>query len=49
MRIFVAIAILLAVSACTVGDIPPERQALYDSNKPDCDKNPEKCVQGYPW
>ncbi len=49
MRYLLAILVLFGLGACTVGDIPPERQALYDSNKPDCNKTPEKCIHGYPW
>lgn len=46
--IFVTLS-LLTLGACTVGDLPPEREAMYEINKPDCNTNPEKCVQGYPW
>lgn len=49
MRILILFTVLLGLGACTAGNIPPERQALYDSNKPDCNKTPEKCIHGYPW
>ena len=49
MRLILTAIILCGLGACTVGDFPPEREALYELNKPDCNKNPEKCVHGYPW
>ncbi len=49
MRFMFAAVLLLLLGACQVGDIPPEREALYNSNTPDCSKTPEKCVHGYPW
>ena len=49
MRFILVTLSLLALGACTVGDLPPEREAMYEINKPDCNTNPEKCVQGYPW
>ena len=49
MRFIVVTLALLAIGACTVGDLPPEREAMYEINKPDCNTNPEKCIHGYPW
>ncbi len=51
MRYILFVLVLLSVSACSiaVGELPPERLAIYEKNKPDCSKNPEKCVHGYPW
>ncbi len=49
MRFMLAVLVLFALGACTVGELSPERQAIYDMNKPDCNKNPEKCIHGYPW
>jgi len=40
---------LLMISACQVGELTPEREALYQKNTTDCHKTPEKCINGYPW
>jgi len=41
----------LMLSACSVkvGEFTPERHALYSEGQPDCDKTPERCINGYPW
>lgn len=48
MRYFLFV-FLLILSACQVGELPPQREALYNKNTVDCNKTPEKCVKGYPW
>lgn len=40
----------LALSSCvSVGEFTPERNAQYEMGKPDCNKTPEKCINGVPW
>ncbi len=46
---YLALIALLLLTACTVGEFTPERHAMYDEGRPDCQKTPERCVNGYPW
>ncbi|MBQ9731546.1 MAG: hypothetical protein IJV97_00460 [Alphaproteobacteria bacterium] len=48
MKYFLLIFFLL-LSACQVGELTPEREALYTKNTVDCNKTPQKCIDGYPW
>ncbi len=50
MRIFL-LAVVLLISGCSieVGKFTPKRHALHDQNRPDCEENPDRCVDGYPW
>lgn len=54
MRMFVLLALLFAVSACTLfvaGDVDERRKRLYEhnNNQEYCDENPERCVNNIPW
>ena len=40
---------LLALGACKVGEFTPERHQIYDLGRPDCEKQPERCINGVPW
>ncbi|MBR2033154.1 MAG: hypothetical protein IKA03_00595 [Alphaproteobacteria bacterium] len=42
---------LMTLTACSfeVGDFGEKRQSWYDKNTVDCNKTPNKCVNGYPW
>ncbi len=41
--------VLFLLAACKVGNFPQERISLYEANKIDCHKEPQKCINGYPW
>ncbi len=49
MKVFLGLFALFLLVSCKVGEFTPERHALYDLNRPDCEKTPEKCINGYPW
>ena len=49
MKKAILIALLLIISGCTVGELKPERQKLYDMGNDICDKDPSRCINGIPW
>ena len=50
MRIFLSLILLLALSACIeAGEFSPERHALHEYGHPDCQVEPQKCVNGVAW
>ncbi len=48
-KIFVFCIIVLLSACVKVGEFTPERHAQYELGKPDCNKTPEKCINGIPW
>ncbi len=49
MKVFLPLFAVLLLVACKAGEFTPERRALYELNRPDCQKTPERCVGDYPW
>lgn len=51
MKKLLALLFIVMISGCTleVGDFGEKRQSLYNKNTTDCEKEPQKCVHGYPW
>ncbi len=49
MRWFLALFVIGFLTACQIGNLPDERERLYDKNQPNCKIQPEKCIYGYPW
>lgn len=51
MKIIMMLLAILTIAACEikVGEFTPERHRLHDLGRPDCEKTPEKCVDGVPW
>lgn len=49
MRLVMALLMLLTVAACKVGDFGEDRFKQYELNQPDCEKTPDRCIDGYPW
>ena len=41
--------LLLAISACTVGELKPDRKKLYEMGNDICQTKPERCINGIPW
>ena len=46
---YLSLIFVLMLSACQVGELKPEREALYHKNMVDCKQTPDKCINGYPW
>lgn len=46
-KIFVLL-MLLSLAACEVGNFPKERMEMYQ-DQTDCQKMPERCINGIPW
>ena len=46
---FVFVFILLLCGCIEVGEFTPERHDQYEVGHPDCEKNPERCVEGVAW
>lgn len=50
MKRLVILMLVVILSGCfKAGEFTPERHALYEMGQPDCDKTPEKCIDGVPW
>ncbi len=50
MKYLLVLFFVLFLSGCIqVGEFTPERHAQYELGKPDCNKTPEKCINGIPW
>lgn len=48
-NLLLLLLVVCGLSACKVGDFPENRRAMYEMGQADCEKTPERCVQGYPW
>ena len=45
-----ALFLLVLLSACVeVGEFTPERHAEHELGHPDCQKTPERCIEGVAW
>lgn len=49
MKNLFVLFLLIVLSSCTIGDFPPERNRLHEAGRADCQKTPEKCIDGVPW
>lgn len=50
MKKLILLFTLLALSACQVGEFTEKRNHLHELNNTDiCEKNPQRCYNGYPW
>ena len=50
MKSLLILLMIVTLGACVkVGEFTPERHAQYEMGKPDCNKTPEKCINGIPW
>ena len=50
MKKIIALLLLVLISGCVkVGEFSPESHALYEKGNPDCEKTPERCIDGVPW
>ena len=49
MRFMIVVLLLVAVAGCKVGDFGEDRLSEYELNRPDCQKTPDRCIDGYPW
>ncbi len=49
MKKYLLFTLLLMLCACKVGEFPPGRHEVYDLGRPDCEKQPERCINGVPW
>ena len=49
MKKALCLILLLAISACTVGELKPDRQKLYEMGNDICQTKPERCINGIPW
>lgn len=49
MKKIVCILLVLIISACTIGELKPDRKKLYEMGNDICDTKPERCINGIPW
>lgn len=49
MKKYLLLVVLLMLCACKVGEFAPGRHELYDQNRPDCARQPDRCIDGVPW
>lgn len=49
MKYIYLLFLLSLVSACQIGDFPQERINMYENNQTNCQQEPQKCINGYPW
>lgn len=50
MKYLGVLLFLCLLSGCVkVGEFTPERHAQHELGTPDCNKTPEKCINGIPW
>ncbi len=48
-KICVFVLLILLTACVKVGEFTPERHAQYEQGKPDCNRTPERCINGIPW
>lgn len=48
-HLFVLILIVILAGCVKAGEFTPERHAQYELGHPDCEKTPERCINGIPW
>ena len=48
-KVFVVFFILLLSGCIEAGKFTPERHAEYELGHPDCQKTPERCIDGVAW
>ena len=41
--------LILALGACKVGELKPDRQKLYNMGNDICETHPDRCINGIPW
>lgn len=50
MNKLIVLLMIMVLSGCVkAGEFSPERHAQYEQGHPECNKSPEKCVNGVPW
>lgn len=50
MKKFVIFVLIAVLGGCIkAGEFTPERHAAYEQGQPDCNKTPERCINGIPW
>lgn len=49
MKKIVILALVAVLGGCAAGEFTPERHAAYEQGQPDCNKTPERCINGIPW
>jgi hypothetical protein len=49
MKKYIACLLIFMLTACVAGEFSKERHAQYEQGQPDCNKQPERCINGIPW